>query len=101
MKKIVIFFVLLSISNNLLAQDLLDILEKEAPKTNEYVSATFKGTRILNGHSIESRKKGVLEFIISHRFGRVSDGLEELYGIDDSNIPVSYTHLTLPTIYSV
>ncbi len=86
MKKIVIFFVLLSISNNLLAQDLLDILEKEAPKTNEYVSATFKGTRILNGHSIESRKKGVLEFIISHRFGRVSDGLEELYGIDDSNI---------------
>lgn len=68
------------------AFELLDILEQETPKIKNYVSATFKGTRILNGHSIENRKKGVTEFVISHRFGRVNLGLEELYGLDQSNI---------------
>ncbi len=65
---------------------LLDILEEETPKTKQYVAATFKGTRILNGHSIENRKKGILEFVISHRFGRVNQGFDELYGLDQSNI---------------
>lgn len=68
------------------AFDLLDVLEKEAPKTKNYATATFKGTRILNGHSIENRKKGVTEFVISHRFGRVNLGFDELYGLDQSNI---------------
>ncbi|MGY5352506.1 DUF5777 family beta-barrel protein [Wenyingzhuangia sp. IMCC45533] len=65
---------------------LLEILEKESPTTKAYVAATFKGTRILNGHSIENRKKGILEFVISHRFGRVNLGFDELYGLDQSNI---------------
>lgn len=68
------------------AFDLLDILEQETPKTKSYTSATFKGTRILNGHSIENRTKGVTEFVISHRFGRVNLGFDELYGLDQSNI---------------
>ena len=68
------------------AFDLLNLLEEEAPKVKNYVSATFKGTRILNGHSIENRKKGVTEFVISHRFGRVNLGFDELYGLDQSNI---------------
>lgn len=68
------------------AFDLLDMLEEQAPKIKNYVTATFKGTRILNGHSIENRKKGVTEFVISHRFGRVNLGIDELYGLDQSNI---------------
>ena len=86
MKKIILTIFILGISNQFFGQDLLDILDKETPKTANIVIATFKGTRILNGHSIENRKDKELEFIISHRFGRVNLGFDELFGLDQSNI---------------
>jgi hypothetical protein len=86
MKKIVLNTFLILASLQLCSQDLLDILEKEAPETESTVSATFKGTRIVNGHSIENRKNKELEFIIAHRFGRVNTGFEELFGLDQANI---------------
>ena len=86
MKKIILTIFILGISNQFFGQDLLDILDKETPKTANIVTATFKGTRILNGHSIENRKDKELEFIISHRFGRVNLGFDELFGLDQSNI---------------
>lgn len=86
MKKLIFVFII-SISPILCnAQDLMDILLQEAPAEDPNVYATFKGTRIINGHSIENRKAGVLEFFISHRFGKISDGVEELFGLDQSNI---------------
>ncbi len=92
MKNFLIVFAVLAISSPSFSQDLLDILEEETPKTKEYVSSTFKGTRILNGHSIENRKKGILEFVISHRFGRVNLGADELYGLDQSNIRFAFEY---------
>ena len=86
MKKIFLTVFLILASLQLSSQDLLDILELEAPVTENIVSATFKGTRIVNGHSIENRKNKELEFIISHRFGRVNTGFEELFGLDQANI---------------
>ncbi|WP_158841831.1 DUF5777 family beta-barrel protein [Polaribacter sp. L3A8] len=86
MKKIIGTIFVLLISLQLPAQDLLDILNKESQETDNIVTATFKGTRILNGHSIENRKDKELEFIISHRFGRVNLGFDELFGLDQSNI---------------
>ena len=92
MKKIFLtaFFMLASLQ--LCSQDLLDILEREAPKMENIVSATFKGTRIVNGHSIEGRKDKELEFIIAHRFGRINTGFEELFGLDQSNIRFSFEY---------
>ena len=86
MKKIFLTVFLILASLQLSSQDLLDVLELEAPVTENIVSATFKGTRIVNGHSIENRKNKELEFIISHRFGRVNTGFEELFGLDQANI---------------
>ncbi len=86
MKKIILTLFICSVSFQYFAQDLLDILEKETPQTDQIVTATFKGTRILNGHSIENRKDKELEFLISHRFGRVNLGFDELFGLDQSNI---------------
>ncbi len=71
MKKLFAIF-LISISISAYSQDdLLDILNEETPENvaEDIVTATFKGTRILNGHSIQNRKDKELEFIISHRFG--------------------------------
>lgn len=92
MKKIFLNTFLILASLQLCSQDLLDILESETPVSENIVSATFKGTRIVNGHSIENRKKKELEFIISHRFGRVNTGFEELFGLDQSNIRFSFEY---------
>lgn len=67
-------------------EDMLEMLEKEASSGPQYAEATFKGTRLINGHSVETRKKGTLDFIISHRFGLISSGAYNLFGLDDSNI---------------
>ncbi|MBC9797976.1 DUF5777 family beta-barrel protein [Sinomicrobium weinanense] len=86
MKKSILILFFLGLCTHMSAQDLMEILDEETPQHTEYISATFKGTRIINGHSIENRKKGVLEFLISHRFGRINDGIDEFFGLDDSNI---------------
>ncbi len=89
MKKLLLTVFIILMSIQLPAQDLLDLLDKENPKSENIVSSTFKGTRIINGHSIENRKDKELEFIISHRFGRVNLGFDELFGLDQSNIRFS------------
>lgn len=47
---------------------------------------TFKDTRIVNGHSVETSFKGEMKFIISHRFGTINGGAYELFGLDQSSI---------------
>lgn len=66
--------------------DLLKQLEQNNTAEGTTVTGTFKGTRLINGHSIETREKGNLDFIISHRFGRLNSGAYSLFGLDDSNI---------------
>ena len=70
--------------------DLLKQLEKETLKTDKsntvYTSATFKSTRVINGHSVETLGKGVLDFRISHRFGRLNEGGYELFGLDHATM---------------
>ncbi|MBG7611149.1 hypothetical protein IU405_02700 [Polaribacter sp. BAL334] len=75
-------------------EDLLDILEEETTKKvpSEIENSIFKGTRILNGHSVKNRKDKELEFIISHRFGRINLGFDELFGLDQSNIRFAFEY---------
>lgn len=67
-------------------QELLELLSSEESEDKGYVNATFKSTRVINGHSIETRSNGVLEFIISHRFGTLNSGYDDFYGLDFSTI---------------
>lgn len=65
-------------------EELMDLLdEEEAP---QYVSATFKSTRLVNGHTVEIRSPKVLEFVIGHRFGRLNTGGTEFWGLDQATI---------------
>ncbi len=63
--------------------DLLKELESK-PAEIQYTFATFKGTRIINGQSVETKRKGELEFIFSHRFGLINEGAYALWGMDES-----------------
>jgi opacity protein-like surface antigen len=77
------------VSFNLQAQeDLLKEIEDNEPKEKEYAFATFKGTRLVNGHSVETKKTGELEMIISHRFGKLNSGSVNFWGLDEAYIRI-------------
>ncbi len=83
MKKLLILF-LLAPCMTLAQDDLLAELEKETGNETQYTFATFKGTRLANGHSIETKNAGSLEFIFAHRFGAINGGWYEMYGLDEA-----------------
>lgn len=72
--------------------DLMNLLEENAPKKKRYVSATFKTTRIVTGHSIENTGKGVLDFRINHRFGALNNGTKTFFGLDDANTRIGFDY---------
>lgn len=75
-----------SLAAPLFAQDdLLDLLGEDSVG-NEYTNASFKTTRVINSHSLESTAPGVLDFKIGHRFGILSDGASEFFGLDQASI---------------
>lgn len=65
-------------------EDLLSLLGEES--TINYTTASFKSTRVINLHSTENMAAGELDIRISHRFGFISGGIYELYGLDESTI---------------
>jgi opacity protein-like surface antigen len=78
---------MLLISSLIFAQDdLMNILNENSPKEINYTTATFKSTRIMNGHSIERMPPGQLDVRISHRFGTINSGAYNFWGLDQSNI---------------
>ena len=83
MKKLFLLLLLPTIS--FAQDDLLKELEKQDQNT-DYTIATFKGTRLVNGHSVETKNGGTLEFIFAHRFGRLNEGLYEMYGLDQAYV---------------
>ena len=88
MKKLIVgLFILSGITNYCMAQDdLLNLLDSISPEETQYTIATFKSTRIIDGHSIERMQKKQLDFRISHRFGRINQGISEFFGLDQSTI---------------
>jgi opacity protein-like surface antigen len=84
--RIVLQLILFIPSFALYAQDIDQLLQEATGNETEYSTATFKSTRIINGHSIERMPIGQLEFRISHRFGQFNSGAYNLWGLDQANI---------------
>jgi opacity protein-like surface antigen len=81
--------ILILLAGNVYSQDLDALMNAETKPTIDYTTATFKASRIINGHSIEQMKKKQLDFRISHRFGTLNNGGYGLYGLDQSVIHFS------------
>ena len=65
MKKLQIIFIglfLIAFSEKTFSQDLDALLNAETKPTVNYATATFKASRIINGHSIEQMKAKQLGF---------------------------------------
>ncbi|NWJ50275.1 MAG: hypothetical protein HXX14_05375 [Bacteroidetes bacterium] len=83
--KILLLLMVVSFTAKVSAQDLLDAFGKDSAKTN-YTYATFKTTRIVDGHSVENEAPGVLLLLISHHFGAINSGSYNFFGLDQSTI---------------
>lgn len=65
-------------------------LEKELAVPDvrhEKVSATFKSTKLINGHTNETLYKNELDFKVDHRFGDIAGsngGVRHFFGLDNS-----------------
>jgi hypothetical protein len=90
-----ILFILILFSLPAFSQDdLMKMLEEETEKDKkpDYATATFKTTRLINGHSVENVAAGVLDFRISHRFGYISGGAYELWGLDEASMRLGFDY---------
>lgn len=81
-----VFFILAGIQACFCQDDLLAGLKADAEPDPGYITATFKSTRVVNSHSVETLSKGNLDFRISHRFGKLNSGAYNLFGLDEATI---------------
>jgi hypothetical protein len=90
MKRLTLAFLFSLVSLMIIAQDdLMNLISQDSTSEINYTTATFKSTRILNGHSIERMAPGQLDVRISHRFGTLNTGGYNFFGLDQSNIHLS------------
>lgn len=72
--------------------DLFKMMDDESKHADsnhtDYTSATFKTTRLINGHTVENAAKGILDLKISHRFGPFSSGSYESWGLDNATMRI-------------
>jgi opacity protein-like surface antigen len=67
------------------ADSLMNMLnDGSSSNKKEVVTATFKATRIIDGSSVENLGAGVLDFRILHRFGRLDQGANNFFGLDNA-----------------
>ncbi len=71
--------------------DLLGQLEQETKKdaATQLVDATFKSTRLINGHTVETPGEGTLVFLFSHNFGTINQGAATLFGFDNAQVRIA------------
>ena len=91
MKKLL--YILLFLPVMAIAQDdLLQELEQEMPDQEQPVTSIFKGIKIVNFESTKLVGAKQLQFIIAHRFGNLSDGIDNFIGLDDATARIQFVY---------
>ena len=57
-----------------------------------YASAVFKGLKVINFESTKLVAKGGFNFIVSHRFGTVKNGFQNLFGLDEAVTHLNFVY---------
>ncbi|WP_299680849.1 DUF5777 family beta-barrel protein [uncultured Dokdonia sp.] len=92
MKKLVFLLLFLPILSMAQDDDLLSELEQEVPDEPLPVLSVFKGIKIVNFESTKLVGEKQLQFIISHRFGDLSDGIDNFLGLDDATARIQFVY---------
>lgn len=97
-RRILIISAICGLGFNSWAQDDLDLLEELGEDSTEvnYATASYKSTRIINSISLENTAEGVLDLRISHRFGTLSSGIDEFFGLDNAVTRIGFDYGVTP-----
>jgi len=88
-RKILLFCLFIISARFAYAQDdLLGMLGDE--KVTNYATNSFKGTRVVNNHSLEMLHPGTMDFRILHRFGKINLGAYQMFGLDQASMRMSF-----------
>ncbi len=100
MKQILLIIFSFFLIGNIFSQkdDLMDLLDAEEKPVTHYTTATFKSTKIVSSNSVETNGEGQLNFVIQHRFGRFTDGVDQLFGLDQANIRIALEYGVLDNL---
>lgn len=93
MKKIFFGTILLLLAARIFAQpggegSMLDLLDEQL--SLDRTTNAFKSPRVINTHSMEMLSPGTMDFRILHRFGDVSRGAYELFGLDQAAMRLGF-----------
>ena len=58
----------------------------------EPVTEAFKSPRVINNHSMEMLAPGALDFRILHRFGDISQGFQQFFGLDQATMRLGFDY---------
>ncbi|MEI7982219.1 MAG: DUF5777 family beta-barrel protein [Bacteroidota bacterium] len=83
---ILLFFLALIAGPVVAQEEMLDLLKKDEKPAINYTTATFKTTRVVIGHSSDNPPAGNLLFLITHHFGAINSGYENLFGLKQATI---------------
>ena len=76
--------------------DLLGMLDE--PVLLNRVTNAFKSPRVINSHSMEMLSPGTMDFRILHRFGDLSRGYYELFGLDQATMRLGFDFGITPNL---
>jgi hypothetical protein len=75
------------------AQDLDSLLNNLSKNDKpDFTIGTFKGTRIINGQSVEIPASNDLTFFIAHRFGQINMGIYDFFGLDKATNRIGFEY---------
>lgn len=60
--------------------------------SSDFLPPAFKGLQIVTGQSTKLAAKGDLYFVVAHRFGDVSEGFENFFGLDDAATKIGFIY---------
>jgi hypothetical protein len=83
MKRLLVFMLVLFLSFGLTAQE----VETEKPVKN-----VFQGNRFINLQSANVAAKNELQLFIQHRFGDISGGFYEFFGLDEASMRLGFEY---------
>ncbi|TLX70081.1 hypothetical protein E9993_22600 [Labilibacter sediminis] len=96
MRLLIFLFCSFTLTNTIIKgqeKGLLDELEQESSNENALYLSLFKSTNVVLTPSVVQLAKGELQFRVSHVFGTVTSGIEELYGLDEIyNVDISFDY---------
>lgn len=68
---------------------MLDAQMKAKTKNQtQHTEATFKTSRLIDGHTVETTQAGVLDLKVSHRFGQLNEGFYNMFGFDVASMRI-------------